>query len=326
MKEIIRWGIIGCGNVTEKKSGPAFKKVPQSTLVAVMRRNAGKAADYAARHAIPKWYSDADELLADPEINAVYIATPPSTHERYAIAALEKGMPVYLEKPMSLNAESAARIVETAKRHQQKLSIAHYRREQPLFKKVKSLLDNNSIGEIRCVNMRYYKAALSPERLTEPGVAWRVDQSISGGGLFHDLAPHQLDLMLYFFGKVKSAKGLASNQSAIYEAADAVAGTLEFESGAIFSGQWNFSVNSESELDSCEILGTEGKMSFPIFDHQKIELTTRNGREEMRFQPLEHVQQPMIAQVVQYFLGKSYNPGDGQNGVEVMRLIDAFTS
>ncbi|MCX6333190.1 MAG: Gfo/Idh/MocA family oxidoreductase, partial [Bacteroidia bacterium] len=82
---MINWGIIGCGNVTEVKSGPAFNKVNNSRLIAVMRRDAVLAEDYASRHNVPKFYTDASKLINDPEINAVYIATPPSSHAEYAL-------------------------------------------------------------------------------------------------------------------------------------------------------------------------------------------------------------------------------------------------
>ena len=84
---MIRWGIIGCGDVTEVKSGPGFKQAANSALVAVMRRDAGKAADYARRHNVPRWYANADELLADPNVDAISIATPPSSHAQLALQA-----------------------------------------------------------------------------------------------------------------------------------------------------------------------------------------------------------------------------------------------
>ncbi|UZJ63838.1 Gfo/Idh/MocA family oxidoreductase [Sphingobacterium sp. KU25419] len=84
-KAHIKWGIIGCGDVTEKKSGPAFNKVSNSQLLAVMRRNGEKAADYARRHQVPLWYDDVNQILLNSEINAIYIATPPSSHLEYAI-------------------------------------------------------------------------------------------------------------------------------------------------------------------------------------------------------------------------------------------------
>src|SRR6185369_11841124 len=147
----IKWGIIGCGDVTEVKSGPAFNKVKNSELFAVMRRDAEKAKDYAQRHNVPKWYSDANQLIHDPEINAIYIATPPSSHEEYTMMAFNAGKPVYVEKPMSVDAASASRMVKVAKEKNLKLVIAHYRNAQPLFNRIKQLLNEKVIGNIRFV-------------------------------------------------------------------------------------------------------------------------------------------------------------------------------
>lgn len=323
--QIVKWGIIGCGNVTELKSGPAFNKVSNSSLVAVMRRDAAKAEDYAARHNVPRWYSDASRLINDPEVNAIYIATPPSSHEEYALAAIAAGKPIYVEKPMSVNARAAVKMMEAAQEKNIKMSVAHYRREQPLFKKIKSLVDEKIIGDVRAVNLVCYKKMLGKNSLEDPKVAWRVNPLLSGGGLFHDLAPHQLDLMLFFFGAIDKAAGMASNQSQSYDADDTVTGTLLFQSGAVFNGTWCFSVSENQEKDWCEIIGTKGSIGFPVFDHQKLTLTTDEKTEEISFEKLMHVQQPMIQQVVNFFLGESYNPCTPRVAVAVMRLIDIFT-
>ena len=204
---IINWGIIGCGDVTEVKSGPAFNKVKNSRLVAVMRRDAAKAKDYAQRHGVPNWYSDAHQLINDPDVNAVYVATPPNSHTQYTLAALEAGKPVYVEKPMALNAVQCKHMLDRSHAMQVKLSVAHYRRAQPMFKKIKELIDEKAIGEIKFVQLKFLKPALSASELEIPKTKWRVDPSIAGGGVFHDLAPHQLDLMIFFFGNVHSSCG-----------------------------------------------------------------------------------------------------------------------
>ncbi len=146
--EKINWGIIGCGDVTEVKSGPAFNKVPGSSLIAVMRRDAEKAADYAKRHNVPKWYAAANDLINDPEINAIYIATPPASHEAYALQAIAAGKPVYVEKPMAVNYAAAQNMAAEATAKNVKLCTAHYRRQQPLFIKIKQLLDEKVIGDV----------------------------------------------------------------------------------------------------------------------------------------------------------------------------------
>ncbi|MCW3110965.1 MAG: oxidoreductase [Segetibacter sp.] len=320
----INWGIIGCGDVTEVKSGPAFNKVPNSKLVAVMRRDGEKAEDYAKRHHVPKWYTDANQLINDPEINAIYVATPPLQHEEYTLAALKAGKPVYVEKPMAVDAGSAKRMAEAAKGN--KLSVAHYRRCQPLFLKLKELLFSNTIGKIRFVDLKFLQAPLSAEELQVPKVQWRVNPSVAGGGFFHDLAPHQLDLMLYFFGKIKTASGLSSNQAGLYSADDIVAGNMIFENGILFQGLWCFAAPKEEEKDSCEITGSDGKISFSVFGEPEIVVTKKGKTSKITFEKLQHVQQPMIEKVVSYFLNEGENPSPAEEGVEVMRIMDVFTS
>jgi len=321
----INWGIIGCGAVTEIKSGPAFNKVKNSSLIAVMRRNADKAKDYAMRHNVAKWYTDADQLINDPDVNAIYIATPPSSHEAYSIAALEAGKPVYVEKPMTINFNSAIRMLNASATKNLKMSIAHYRRAQPYFKKIKELIDNGIIGDIRFANLTFYKKLFSKEELEAPGNAWRVDAAVSGGGLFHDLGTHQLDLMYFFFGCFNKISGVAINQSKLYNAADFVTGNILFKSGVAFNGVWSFNVDEHNEKDYVEIIGSHGKISFSVFGEQKLILQRNDETQTISFPPLQHVQEPMIEKVVEYFLDKGPNPCSAEDGAEVMQLIDQFT-
>lgn len=321
--EAIRWGIIGCGDVTEVKSGPAFSKVPHSKLVAVMRRNAGKAEDYARRHGVLRWYTDAAALINDPEVNAVYVATPPSSHAAYAIEALRAGKPVYVEKPMSVNAAEAQRMLEASIETGLPLTVAHYRRQQPFFLKVRSLLQEQVLGRITGVTMEMLQPHHS-DIIADTEDNWRIRPEVSGGGLFHDLAPHQLDLMLYFFGWPQSASGKALNSGRFYAAPDTVAGQIVFSNDVLFNGYWSF--NAPEKKDRCTIMGEQGSIHFSIFSGREIVLQTKGGRQSFHFDALDHVQQPMIEQTVLYFLGKADNPCPAAEGVEVMRLIDAMTN
>lgn len=321
----INWGIIGCGDVTEVKSGPAFSKVKNSSLVAVMRRNTEKAKDYAQRHHVPKWYDNAMSLINDPDVNAIYIATPPSSHEEYTLAAIAAGKPVYVEKPMTVNFASAIKMMNAANEKRAKLVIAHYRREQPYFKKIKQLLDEKFIGDIRFARLDFYRKLLSPEELQLPKNTWRVDTSIAGGGLFHDIAPHHLDLMYYFFGVVENASGFSANQTHLYNADDIVSGNILFKNNVVLNGLWCFNVDVQNEKDSCEIEGSKGKINFSFFGQQKLSVTKNSETEIILFKPLKHVQQPMIKKVVEYFLDEGPNPCSAEDGAEVMRLMDQFT-
>ncbi len=318
----IRWGIIGCGNVTEKKSGPAFNKVPDSSLVAVMRRNGDKARDYAARHGVPKWYDDADQLINDPEVNAVYVATPPGSHEACALAAIAAGKPVYVEKPMSVDVASCRRMQAAANSAGVKLSIAHYRRALPKFLAIQKMLAEKAIGDVRLVSLRM----LQPDQsgmITQTADNWRVNPAEAGAGLFYDLAPHQLDIILFYFGAPKAYQGFAVNQAGLYAAEDAVIGQMLLPGNILFSGQWCYTVAEGLAEDYCEITGSAGSLRFSIFGHE-IQITKGNDVQTETFTPPEHIQQPMIAQVVQYFMGRGSNPCSAADALQSMQVMEQF--
>jgi len=319
----INWGIIGCGDVTEVKSGPAFNKVPNSKLVAVMRRNAEKARDYAQRHDVEKWYDDADDLINDPEVNAIYVATPPLNHEEFAVKAMKAGKPVYLEKPMAIDATASQRIEQVALETGAKISIAHYRRQQPLFLMIKKLLQEKAIGDVQLVDLNLLQPHQS-DMITKTETNWRIDPSISGGGLFYDLAPHQLDLMYYFFGKPANVSGMSLNASGYYNVDDTTKGQIVFENNVLFNGTWSFS--STERIDRCEIVGSEGKISFSVFDHNPLIIESNGNQTSISFDKLQHVQQPMIQKVVEYFLDQSPNPCSASEGVQVMKMMDAMVN
>lgn len=319
----VRWGIIGCGDVTEKKSGPAFNKVKDSQLLAVMRRDAAKAADYAQRHQVADWYSKVEDLLDNPSLNAIYIATPPSSHLDYALKALKAGKNVYVEKPVTLNADEATLLLEAVRKTNGKLVVAHYRRQLPMFLKVKEWLEAGQIGDIRTVQLRLWQSR-APELVTTGAADWRTDPTISGGGYFFDLAPHQLDLMLYFFGTPLYYNGFSQVQDGTSDVVDHTTGTILFENQIIFNGSWAFNVQPQDTMDSCEIVGSEGKISFSIFGNS-ILLRSDQGEKEFVFDHPEHIQYPMIASAVAFFEGKGPNPAPMEEALTLMKIMDCFS-
>ncbi|TWJ04377.1 putative dehydrogenase [Mucilaginibacter frigoritolerans] len=320
----INWGIIGCGDVTEKKSGPAFSKVSGSSLLGVMRRDATKAADYAQRHNVANWYSDASELMNNKNINAIYIATPPASHMDYAIEALSKGFNVYVEKPVTRNADEARQIAEAVKHHpEQKLTVAHYRRAVPMFLKVKELLESKLIGEVRTVQIRMWQSR-KPALIAKVEENWRVQPELSGGGYFHDLAPHQLDLMLYYFGEPEYYNGFSLNQSGNTPADDHVCGQILFKNKVVVNGSWCFNVADNQTTDTCEVIGTKGRIIFPFFGDY-ISWKTDDDEQTIKFIHPEHIQQPMIEKIVAYFNDEGPNPCSIDEAITLMDIMDAFT-
>ncbi|TSD65943.1 Gfo/Idh/MocA family oxidoreductase [Inquilinus sp. KBS0705] len=319
----INWGIIGCGNVTEKKSGQAYNKIADSKLVAVMRRDAAKAADYAERHHVDRWYDDAEKLMNDPEVNSVSIATPPASHLDYALRAIKKGLNIYVEKPVTRNSHEAQVMAEAVRESGAKLTVAHYRRALPMFLHVKSLIDNKAIGDIRTVQIRMWQYQ-RPTLAADAPPNWRLQPELSGGGYFHDLAPHQLDLMLYYFGEPDKYSGYSLNQGGFSPADDHVCGQIIFKNKVVVNGSWCFNVAESEAIDTCEIIGTTGKITFPFFGTY-VTCKHQQGEETIQFTHPEHIQQPMITKIVAYFKGEAPNPCSIDEAVTLMKIFDAFT-
>jgi len=317
--QTIRWGIIGCGDVTEVKSGPGFQKANQSSLVAVMRRNGTLAKDYAARHGVSRWYDDAAKLIHDPEVDAVYIATPPSSHKQYTLMSAEAGKPVYVEKPMALNFVECQEMVAACRVAGVPLFVAYYRRALPRFLKVKELVDSGAIGEVRFVNVTLYQPA-APEDLNPTALPWRVVPELSGGGRFVDLASHTLDFLDYVFGPIVSVHGHASNQAGRYPAEDIVTGTFRFKSGVHGVGSWCFTAADKCDL--IKIVGSGGDISFSTFDARPIILTTPAGVSEFAFGYPEHIEQPLIQTVVNELNGNGRCVSTGESAARTSWVMD----
>ena len=318
---IVNWGIIGCGDVCEVKSGPAFNKVANSKLVAVMRRNPGKAKDFAQRHGVPKYYTDAVELVNDKEVNAIYIATPPSSHEAYLEMALKAGKPVYVEKPVTVNSASVKRMMEMEKQYDTKVSVAHYRRGLPLFNKIKQLVNDGAIGKVKLILLKTLQPPVS-KIITQTDDNWRINPEISGGGLFHDLSPHQLDIMYWIFGAPLQVYVQVANQGKRYNAPDLTMVQLAFSNDIYFNGVWDFNVAEAATNDSCEIIGDKGSIRFSFFRVSTIELITGSATETFGAEYPVNIQQPHIDSVVRFFLGQVPNPCSLEDALVTMQVMD----
>lgn len=302
MKEI-GWGFIGCGEVTEKKSGPAFNEVPGSHVVAVMSRNAKKAESYAKRHNIKKWYTDPLELINDPEINAIYIATPPSSHATFAIMAMKAGKPVYIEKPLAASYEDCARINRISELTGVPCFVAYYRRYLPYFQKVKKIIQSGAIGTPANVQIRFSVPPRDLDYKSNGSLPWRLQPDIAGGGYFYDLAPHQLDLIQDIFGVITRAHGYCSNMAKLYKAEDTISACFYFENGLPGSGSWCFVGHQSAKEDRIEVIGEKGMLSFSVYNYSPIQLVTSEGRSSIVVPNPPYVQLPIIRSVIEHLQG-----------------------
>ena len=301
--DTIRWGIIGCGDVCEKKSGPAFYKIEHSELNAVMRRDAVKVKDH-----VQKYYTDVQDIISDPDIDAIYVATPPNMHKEYSIKAMRAGKPVYVEKPMAMSYEECREMIVVARETGQKLFPAFYRRALPYFIQIKSLLEKQAIGDILLVTVSLNKT--------------RVDRQIAGEGYFYDLAPHTFDILDFLLGEIVDAKGFSANLAGFYDVKDTFSASFYFKSGIIGSGHWCFAVASNMERDIVEIIGTKGKIVFATFSFAPIRLETDSGVKIFEFILPEHIEQPLIQKVVDELRGVGSSPSTDESGARTARVMD----
>ena len=302
MKQI-NWGFIGCGEVTEKKSGPAFNEVEGSQVVAVMSRSENKARSYAERHHVRKWYKDASELIEDPYVNAIYIATPPSSHATFAIMAMRAGKPCYIEKPLAASYNDCIRINRISEQTGVPCFVAYYRRYLPYFQKVKEIIESGTIGNVVNVQVRFSVPPRDLDFQSGKEMPWRLQPDIAGGGYFYDLAPHQIDLLQNLFGVITRAHGYPANRAHLYQAEDTLSACFFFESGIPGSGSWCFVGHESAKEDCIEVIGEKGSLSFSVFTYQPIEVITSEGKNLITVPNPPYVQLPLIKSVIQHLQG-----------------------
>lgn len=322
---IIKWGIIGCGDVCEVKSGPAFYKSQNSALHAVMRRDAEKAKDFANRHNVPKFYSSAEELINDPEIDVVYIATPPGSHAELAIKVLQAGKPVYVEKPMATSYKECLQMTAVAKEQQQSLWVAYYRRSLPYFLKIKKLLEQDAIGELLWVKGEFYRPPLASD-LNPITHTWRLNKNTAGGGYFYDMGSHTIDILLFLLGEIKTIQGFKTNQAKLYTVEDTVSASFLFESGVIGHFFWNYASFGNKEKDTIEIVGKNGSIRFSTFSFDPIILEVNGTIKDFAFNRPEHIQQNMIQSIVDEINGIGKCPSTGESAAITNRIMEELTN
>ncbi len=323
MDDTINWGIIGCGNVTEVKSGPAFNNIKDSNLVAVMRRNAEKAQDYSSRHNVPRWYDNAETLINDKEVNAIYVATPPGSHAEYAIAAMNAGKPVYVEKPMAASYSECLEMIKVSESTGVPLFVAYYRRMLPGFLKVKEMINSGVIGRPLYFMIRFFIPPYKEDFSKPP--PWRVNPLLSGGGYIFDLGSHQLDFIDYLFGAIEKESSLPLNTANLYEPEDFVSAGFRCESGVAGNAVWGFTAPEHLREDSIEIAGEKGRIRFSCFGFTPVELTV-NGKTSLFENPRpRHVQQPLIRTIVDQLCGRGECTSTGITAARTSRVLDSIT-
>jgi predicted dehydrogenase len=314
----IRWGIVGCGDVCEVKSGPGFQQAEGSELVAVMRRDRRLAEDFARRHGVPAFYDDAERLIEDPRVDAVYIATPPGSHCALALAVAARGKPAYVEKPMARCHAECERMLEAFDTAAVPLFVAYYRRALPRFLKARDLIASGALGTITGATCRYASAA---HRTLDPAaLPWRLRADEAGGGLFLDLASHSLDLLDFFVGPLEEVHGAAANLASPHAVEDRVVLQFRTASGVLGTGSWNFA--SDTADDLIVVTGTDGEVRLSTFGAEPVEFQRGDLVERFDLPNPRHIQQPLIQTVVDALRGRGSSPSTGASAARTSRVMD----
>jgi len=313
---VMRWGIIGCGDVTEVKSGPALQKAEGSELVAVMRRTASLAEDYARRHGVPRWHDDAEAILQADDIDAVYIATHPNTHRDYAVRAAAAGKAVYVEKPMAMNVAECAEMQAACDKAGVPLWTAYYRRALPRFEKIRELIADGVVGRVRAVSSQRY------QRVRDD--AWQNKPGLSSGGYFFDAACHTLDYLDSLFGPMSDVAGLATNHDRAKAHEDTVAASYRFASGVIGSGTWCF--DADTDVDVTTVIGSGGTIEFSVSAPDPIRVTRGRETELLRIDDPPHVHQPLVQTIVDEVRGVGRCPSTGESAMRTARVMETILS
>ena len=320
-EKLVQWGMIGVGNVTEKKSAPALSKISGSRLVAVGNRTPERARDYAEQNRIARWHRDPYDVVSDPEVEIVYIATPPGAHLEYALAAIEAGKPVYIEKPMARTWEECQRINEAAARKGIPVFVAYYRRALDYFRKVKEVIDSGQLGRLLFVNMQQHFPA-RPQDHNRQDPPWHVIPEISGGGYFHDVGCHALDILFYFLGDPLEITGYTANKGGLYEPEDTLGVLLRLPGDLLVTGSWNFVTPESFRRDQVELVGEAGRLKFSIFSFAPITLVREKSHESFEIVQPEHIQMPLIHTVVRELRGTGKCPSTGETAAVTSRVMD----
>jgi len=317
-ENIVRWGIIGCGAVTEVKSGPAYQKTDGFELTAVMRRDQSLGKDYAKRHNIEKFYTEVTDLINDDDIDAVYIATPPDTHKLFGLQVAKAGKICCIEKPLAPSYQDCLEITQAFEKANIPLFVAYYRRSLPRFSKVKTLLEQGQIGKVRHITWHLSKAANEVDLSGEYN--WRTDKNIAIGGYFDDLASHGLDLFSHLLGEYENVKGIGFNQQKLYSSFDSVSACWLHKNGITGSGSWNF--GGCSRQDKVVIYGSKGEMTFSVFDESQIQIHTNDKTEEIFIENPENIQLYHVQNIKEQLLSGIKHPSSGATATHTSWVMD----
>ena len=317
MTRRVGWGLVGCGDIARKRVAPALRDLDNCELVAVSRADAARAESFAAEFGAKRWHADWRDLVKEPEVEAVYVATPVHLHAEQAVAAAEAGKHVLCEKPMALTVAECERMNAAAEANGVRLGVAYYRRFYPAVEKVKQIIESGEIGVpvVAQVNAfeRFEPAPEDPRR-------WLLDRRQSGGGPMFDFGCHRIEVLVNLFGDVKAVKGLASNVLFEREVEDTACALLQFERGT--QGVISVTHAARDPQDTLEVFGSEGSVRVDGLNKGRLCVGSKEGFSTQSHPPHPNLHQPLVEDFADAVVEGRPPRVDGRVGQKVSEILE----
>ena len=316
-RPVIRWGIIGAGNVAEFKSGPALMQAPGSTVVAVMRRDAEKARDFALRYGVPRWYADVDALVADPEVDAVYVASPHYLHLAHVTRAAQAGKAILCEKPVGVSTAEAQAVVAVCRAASVSLSVAYYRRYWPVVQEMRRLLADGAIGKVVQARIQ-----LADQYVPDAGRSWLTEPEQAGGGALANAGSHWIDLVRYLLGEVVEVTAASSGHFGGFETEDTIGVQMRLASEALVS--LNVTLCSPAAVNEFDIAGTDGRLfAGPLSEGRLMLQRGTREPEVLTFARSGAAHMELVAEIVRSLSVGEPSPVPGEEAVAAWQIMAA---
>lgn len=313
----LRWGLIGCGDISRKRVAPALRDASGSRLEAISRAQADKLDEFARDFEVPKRFADWRELVGEPDIDAVYVATPVSLHEPQTIAAAEAGKHVLCEKPMALDPAACQRMIDACGANNVKLSIAYYRRFYPVLDRMRELVGVGAIGKLALVQANAFEFF---DR--QPGQArrWIIEREQSGGGPMMDFGSHRAELFHHFFGPVEQARGVMDRVLFDHrEVEDTSVALFKLAGGA--RGVLTVTHAAAEGQDTLSLYGSEGSLHSPVLNVGELHIRTKEGERVESWPPHANLHQPLVEDFIVAITENREPAVSGEDGLAAQRIM-----
>ena len=312
----LRWGLIGCGDISRKRVAPALRDTPECELIAVSRARVDRAEAFANEFRAKRWHGDWRELIADDEIDAVYIATPVYLHAEQTAAAAEAGKSVLCEKPMAMTPDECEQMIAACEFGGVALGVAYYRRFYPVIRRIKEIIASGEIGKAAIAQINAFER-FNPS----PGEDryWFLEKSKSGGGPMMDFGCHRIEILINLFGPVKRTASVIGRALFDREVEDTCVAGFEFESGT----QASLAVTHAAyeSRDTLDIYCSAGSIHTPSLNRGEIRIVTAAGERIESHPPHANLHQPLIEDFTRAVLD-GREPGVGGDVGRAVALIE----